>query len=200
MNAQKSKLFPISCHCMIRFAVILICVTSIGFAQSNRKRATDDAESAAVYAAAIEEAFSDSIMAKSPGYVFVISNMAFADTPAYSKNDKYDSETIASFMKLKRPAKLENELMLPWKVPYAIMDEEGLQSANDEDRYNAYRARRFGGGLIRLSHIGFNRSRTKAFLYIEFAYCPLCEFGEYMLLEKDNEVWKVKERQSSWKS
>lgn len=53
--------------------------------------------------------------------------------------------------------------------------------------------------VISFPRVGFNEDKTQAFVGINY-YCGLCGFGSYVLLEKQNGIWQIKEEFVSWKS
>lgn len=46
----------------------------------------------------------------------------------------------------------------------------------------------------------FNKDRTEAFVQVDFVCLALCGRGDSVLLERNNNVWEVKEVSSRWKS
>lgn len=52
-------------------------------------------------------------------------------------------------------------------------------------------------GLVTLSGAGFNLSRTQAVFYINH-FCGLCGGGRYVLMEKVNGAWRVKDEHYTW--
>jgi hypothetical protein len=52
-------------------------------------------------------------------------------------------------------------------------------------------------GFIILSGVGFNVSRTQAVFYIDH-FCGLCGGGRYVLMEKANGSWQVRDEHYTW--
>jgi hypothetical protein len=52
-------------------------------------------------------------------------------------------------------------------------------------------------GLIVLSGVGFNPSRTQAVFYIDH-FCGLCGGGTYVLMEKADGAWRVRDEHYTW--
>jgi hypothetical protein len=52
-------------------------------------------------------------------------------------------------------------------------------------------------GFIVLSGVGFNPSRTQAVFYIDH-FCGLCGGGRYVLMEKVDGTWRVRDEHSTW--
>ena len=61
--------------------------------------------------------------------------------------------------------------------------------------------KRFPGnmGLVELSGVGFNPSRSQAVFYINH-FCGLCGGGRYVLMEKVDGVWHVRDEHYIWSS
>jgi hypothetical protein len=52
-------------------------------------------------------------------------------------------------------------------------------------------------GLISLSGVGFNAHRTQAVFYIDH-FCGLCGGGRYVLMEKLDGFWRVRDEHYTW--
>jgi hypothetical protein len=52
-------------------------------------------------------------------------------------------------------------------------------------------------GLVTLSGVGFSLTRTQAVFYINH-FCGLCGGGRYVLMEKVNGAWRVKDEHYTW--
>jgi len=52
-------------------------------------------------------------------------------------------------------------------------------------------------GYIVLSAVGFNRDQTQAVFYIDH-FCGLCGGGRYVLMEKVNGSWQVRDEHYTW--
>lgn len=55
-------------------------------------------------------------------------------------------------------------------------------------------------GIITLSRVGFNKEKTQALIFVAFGCGWLCGEGNYILLEKQEEEWKVKSKLINWVS
>jgi hypothetical protein len=53
--------------------------------------------------------------------------------------------------------------------------------------------------IIYLSNVGFDKEKTQAVVYIDYK-CGLCGFGMYLILEKENGLWKIKQTNKLWAS
>ena len=49
-------------------------------------------------------------------------------------------------------------------------------------------------GIVRFSNIGFNKSKTQALLLISDFLAPLSGFGYNVILEKENNEWKIRKK------
>lgn len=60
--------------------------------------------------------------------------------------------------------------------------------------------RRYPGspGLMELSRVGFNQGRTQALVYIGVQSHYLAGIGLYVLLEKENDRWIIREQVMAW--
>jgi len=52
-------------------------------------------------------------------------------------------------------------------------------------------------GLVVLSGVGFNLSQSQAVFYINH-FCGLCGGGRYVLMEKVDGVWRVRDEHYVW--
>jgi hypothetical protein len=55
-------------------------------------------------------------------------------------------------------------------------------------------------GLVHFSKVGFNSRYDQAFVYVATACQSTCGYGEYVLLNKENEKWLVKVIHIIWES
>jgi len=69
----------------------------------------------------------------------------------------------------------------------------------DADYFSPEFQRRFprNMGLVVLSGVGFNPSRSQAVFYINH-FCGLCGGGRYVLMEKVSGVWHVRDEHYTW--
>lgn len=63
-----------------------------------------------------------------------------------------------------------------------------------------YRKYPNSSGYITFSRVGFNKERTKAFIYRETGCGSLCGYGGYILLNKENGKWKEATGYNCWQS
>ena len=56
------------------------------------------------------------------------------------------------------------------------------------------------GGYISISRVGFNQMGTQALVYIAYGCGGLCGSGGYMVLAKENGLWKIKGGLAVWDS
>ncbi|MDQ3633184.1 MAG: hypothetical protein M3405_01565 [Acidobacteriota bacterium] len=99
-----------------------------------------------------------------------------------------DKDTLSDFVtKQNPPIELQPKFNLP--VKYNLIDEKKVKE--NEGRASKQ--------IISFSQVGFNKTKTQAFVRIEY-YCALCGFGSHILLEKQNGVWQIKDEFSAWMS
>jgi hypothetical protein len=83
--------------------------------------------------------------------------------------------------------KLQPNFNIP--VQYNLINEDKAKKKKD-----------FGFTVrIKFSQIAFNAAYTQAFVEVDY-FCPMCGFGKHVLLEKQNEVWIIKEEFDGWSS
>ncbi len=89
----------------------------------------------------------------------------------------------------------ENEL-----IEKILRNEAEIEKDKKDGKYNLYDKYPVARGLIKFSKIGFNKKRNQAFVEVNFTHCGLCGSGDYVLLEKKQDVWKIKEIFNRWVS
>jgi hypothetical protein len=87
--------------------------------------------------------------------------------------------------------------LLPLDVPYELVRDEDIQAPfgkydGGEGWETFYRQHPDSGGYFRMSAVGFNRSRTRAMVYLSHACGGLCGEGRYHFLERVDGVWLEK--------
>jgi hypothetical protein len=53
-------------------------------------------------------------------------------------------------------------------------------------------------GVITLSRVGFDHTRTHAVVYAQLTYCGLCGEGTYLYLSKQSGMWQIVKRAGTW--
>lgn len=172
----------------------------------------DSEESSEVYSAVINELFADlhapnlaistrAICVNSPEF---LTKTSFEERVKSSQERYRDAErkTVESYQtKYDEPASITDSLNLKLSRPYSTQNEGELDNVNDIQAMNHFYDKHPGAsGMIRLSRVGFNRARTEALVEIELIYCPLCSFGQTVLLRKMMGVWKIQEKYGGWVS
>jgi len=87
------------------------------------------------------------------------------------------------------------------RVKYLLLSNEGLDEfRKDLDKAWELYWKQYpkATGLLTLSRVGFNRSRTRAFVYASEGCGSLCGHGYSFVLEKVGDVWKLKEEKQLW--
>jgi hypothetical protein len=112
-----------------------------------------------------------------------------------------DEEALTDFdAKHMRLHELSANFDLPLK--YVLVDKPE-NSTPEKERLivdDFYRKYPETSGMIGLSKVGFNKDRNQAFLRIEFTFCPLCSFGQKVLLKKEWGKWKIADTFGGWAS
>jgi hypothetical protein len=87
--------------------------------------------------------------------------------------------------------RIESKFVLPKRATVYFSSESGYGSAAFQQKFPR------NMGLVVLSGVGFNSSRTQAVFYIDH-FCGLCGGGRYVLMEKVGSAWRVKEEHYTW--
>ena len=178
-----------------------------------RPQINAETEKYAVYSALIKDMYlRDNIK------LIVIGRGAGCDTP--SDNEKMDEisnqmeeyainkfpslqqETINDFRaKSKLCLFLEKQLDIPAK--YVLVTEKDIEQLfkKDGDGWQGFYSKfSNSSGIIGLSNVGFNREMDQALVSTSKSCGYLCGAGYYVLLEKENGVWKVSSQTMTWVS
>jgi hypothetical protein len=111
-------------------------------------------------------------------------------------------ETINDFRaKSKQCIFWEKQLDIPAK--YVLVTEKHIEQLfkKDEDGWQGFYSKYpNSSGIIGLSNVGFNREMNQAFVATSKSCGGLCGAGYYVLLEKENGVWKVSSQTMTWVS
>jgi hypothetical protein len=93
-------------------------------------------------------------------------------------------------------SRIRSRFVLPSRADVAIVSERDLHSYSYGTPAFEKRFPR-NIGLIILSGIGFNPTHTQAVFYFNHL-CGLCGGGRYVLMEKINGSWRVREEHYTW--
>lgn len=160
----------------------------------------EESEKYAVYSAVLKDSFVKN--ESSPEPLTISNETSFYENADYLKETPFEEriqdfkkyypsvseETFVNYeSKQVSPSEIRPRFNIP--VEYVLVDAKKIK---ESEGYAAV-------GMVKLSQVGFNRDKTQAFVYIEY-FCPLCGFGNYILLEKENGNWKVKETFGGWVS
>lgn len=98
-------------------------------------------------------------------------------------------ETVAAFLQaILRPGRLPPQLGT--LEQFRLVEESELPG--QFDGWSAFQHRTgLGVGAFSVSHIGFDRSRTQALVYVAYRCGGLCASGRFVLLERRNAEWQV---------
>jgi hypothetical protein len=111
--------------------------------------------------------------------------------------DQLHTSTRASFLvRNLLQSRILPKFMLPRRATVVLASQSAIQSQwNGSPEFE----KRFphSMGFITLSGVGFNPSRTQAVFYIDH-FCGLCGGGRYVLMEKVNGSWHVRDERYTW--
>jgi hypothetical protein len=91
--------------------------------------------------------------------------------------------------------KILPKFVLPKRATAVVAARADIQGISNSAEFQAKFPHNLG--LIILSGVGFNPSRTQAIFYIEHL-CGLCGGGRYVLMEKINGAWIVRDEHYTW--
>jgi hypothetical protein len=88
------------------------------------------------------------------------------------------------------------------RVKYLLLSQDQINGAifssdpKDWDKY--WKLYPHGTGVLTFSRVGFNSTKTRAFVYAAEVCGPLCGSGYTFVLEKNKGVWKLIEEKKVW--
>jgi len=87
--------------------------------------------------------------------------------------------------------RIQPKFILPSRAKVAFASESDYGSQDFQQKYP------HNLGLVALSGVGFNPSHTQSVFYIDHC-CGLCGGGRYVLMEKVNGSWRVRDEHYTW--
>jgi hypothetical protein len=106
--------------------------------------------------------------------------------------DKLDTSTRVSYLLRNLfHTRIAPKFVLPSRATVALTSESDYGSSDFQKRYPR------SLGLVVLSGVGFNPTRTQAMFYIDH-FCGLCGGGRYVLMEKVDGSWLVRGERYTW--
>jgi hypothetical protein len=87
--------------------------------------------------------------------------------------------------------RIESKFSLPNRATARVAPEGEYSSPAFQEKFPR------NMGLVVLSGVGFNPSKTQAVFYINH-FCGLCGGGRYVLMEKIGGVWRVRDEHYTW--
>jgi len=87
--------------------------------------------------------------------------------------------------------RISPKFVLPSRADLALTSESDYGSPDFQKKYPR------NVGLVVLSGVGFNPTRTQAVFYIDH-FCGLCGGGRYVFMEKLDGAWLVQEEHYTW--
>ena len=137
----------------------------------------------------------------------------------YLDDDREDDRLDRIFESLKRDFPLAERGTLesfrannlqhyPMRAPFLASIKTKLISRQEVERFSYrepgnwweafYRKHPGATGFLVLSRVGFNREMNQALVYRAFSCGSTCGYGSYVLLVKEDGVWKIKVRAGDW--
>ena len=86
---------------------------------------------------------------------------------------------------------IESKFSLPTRAIACVTPEGEYSSPSFQEKFPS------NMGLVVLSGVGFNPSKTQAVFYINH-FCGLCGSGRYVLMEKIGGAWRVRDEHYTW--
>ena len=152
----------------------------------------------AVYQEVIRDSFKD---ASSPRGPFLVSNKTLTSNSSLdnlvSGYGEVSREALEDYRNKSQSAQ-SLEGAFDGTSNIALIDGSRLSDDNYVSSQSQSHPRSLG--VLSFSRVGFNDSKTEAFVEIEYTHCPLCGFGDRVLLKKSERGWKVAQRYGSWVS
>jgi hypothetical protein len=87
--------------------------------------------------------------------------------------------------------RIQQKFVLPSRAKVALTTQSDYGSSEFQKKFPR------NLGFIALSGVGFNPSRTQAVFYIDH-FCGLCGGGRYVLMEKVDGTWRVRDEHYTW--
>lgn len=121
------------------------------------------------------------------------------------ENTPVEAETIENYNALnKASVKLKNDFGISSKVNLATDAElkpilETFKTDGSGKAYKDALIKKYETTIIiRLSRVGFNKSRNQALIHVGYICGSVCGEGSYIVLSKENDVWVIKRVIMSW--
>jgi hypothetical protein len=200
---------------LICYALTLLFVAQPSASRAPISASRTDAteEEFAVYAATIDRLYADGVAAfagNAKVALIVIKEHTVADQhfPGLLDNSEYirqelvplSDETLNDYkQKNREQSPLKDSFKL--KIKHVLISEEGIKQAiKDAGWKSFYEKYPASGGLVGFSRVGFNAATNQALVYLEHWCGGLCGSGNYVLLRKEGEGWKVVSVSRAWNS
>jgi hypothetical protein len=166
-------------------------------------------EEALVYAAALDEIFTQKKIMNKPVKLIVLENT--------TRFDDFDGETIfsadlnlKSLSKDLKPETIQNfiaqnakrqPIISPAKgtLKVELLDGKEVQDTVQFGRWKKlFTAYPDSSGIVSLSKVGFDKTGTQALVYLANVYAEETGQGTILFLQKIGQQWKVKEKVLNW--
>lgn len=186
---------------MLLTVVAILCLTPAVMPVPQRAGGAS-AEEYAVYSAVIPDLF-----AESQDRSVVIEEQTITDRTYLDNDEQYFQrmfptlgEGVAANYKLRNkiPARLKDSF--DFKMRHVVVKEQELRRIlKDAGSWNDfYKVYPTSVGFVYVSRVGFNSAMNQALVYIGHSCGGLCGTGNYVLLEKTADRWRVVKREMVW--
>jgi hypothetical protein len=188
------------------FSIIIIFLSGF-WANSVSAQNNPDLDEYSVFSALLQQEFigkgTKQLVIKNQTDIYNFSNNETLDNL-----QKYllplEKETFLDFSsRNKQSADLKNKFNL--KVKINLVGEEigrifaGGERDSENDGWKMFHKKYpTAGGFITLSRVGFNKEKTQALIYAAHNCGWLCGEGNYILLVKKDNIWKIEEKLMNW--
>lgn len=110
-----------------------------------------------------------------------------------------DTDCYSNFKEINRvKIKIDSISDFMWPIKYISSNE--IETIFKQGGWDNYHKILGYSGLVKVSRPGLNKDKTKAFIYYSIVFHELDGAGFYLILEKVDEKWIVKETMPAWKS
>ncbi len=184
------------------FLIAILCLSNVSFSQTS----ADLAEEYNVYNDLLDEMFIGEFTEQLVVERFTEPNNLYIDYPKSHRKlvSRFNDTAKDFFEKNIKSFELENKFNV--KVKINLLYGEERKKLFDElnanyfewDKVFAKTYSKSGNQILTLSRVGFNNKKTKALVNLGYQCGWTCGEGNYILLFKKNEKWKIKKKSMTW--
>lgn len=164
-----------------------------------------EAEEYAVYSAVIDEL---SRGWGASGRVTLRIEKDFPSSDVYARNGheyvkaimREVSQEVRDDYEAKNKLPYELKSLFDIRVPYVLVSSKARWSQPQKGASRKMAEPNHRSSSMTLSRVGFNAKADQALVYVGLICGRLCGSGSYVMLAKENGVWRVERRRAVWKS